>query len=167
MATRGRSPSSCLDKCAVDTAMSASCSTVGSGMTPQSARNITPCSPKRVSSTSMIMQLEAVVACGATLMIWNSGRGVLDPAPVAQQDRHTQAQAIELPRRLQDARFRALGEHDSLGMALELFDDVANKSHGELSSGAEDKAQLAIHPPKSIDNPPPNRLVCRVPTPTP
>ena len=51
----------CRASCAVETAMSASCSTVGSGITPQSAMNSTPFSPKRESSTSMIMQLEAVV----------------------------------------------------------------------------------------------------------
>jgi hypothetical protein len=38
-------------------------------MTPQSAMNTTPSLPNRVSSTSMIMQLEAVVRRGATLMI--------------------------------------------------------------------------------------------------
>ena len=60
-ATRGRMSEHCRASCAVETAMSASWSTVGSGMTPQSAMNRTPFSPKRVSSTSMTMQLEAVV----------------------------------------------------------------------------------------------------------
>ena len=46
-------------------------------MTPQSAMNSTPFSPKRESSTSMTMQLEAVLVCGAILMIWNSGRSTL------------------------------------------------------------------------------------------
>ena len=68
-ATRGRTPSMCRASCAVETAMSASWSTVGSGMTPQSAMNSTPFSPMRVSSTSMTMQLDAVVMSGATLMI--------------------------------------------------------------------------------------------------
>ena len=47
--------------------------------------NITPFSPKRVSSTSMIMQLEAVVVCGATLMIWNSGRRTLPVISLAPE----------------------------------------------------------------------------------
>ena len=52
---------------AVETAMSESCSTSGSGMTPQSAIKRTPLWPKPVSSTSMTMQLEAVVAMGRNL----------------------------------------------------------------------------------------------------
>jgi len=44
-ATRGFTPSRCRASCAVDTAISASCSTVGSGMTPQSAMSSTPFSP--------------------------------------------------------------------------------------------------------------------------
>ena len=54
-------------------------------MTPQSAMNMTPFSPKRVSSTSMIMQLDAVVVCGATLMIWNNGRSVLPVISLAPE----------------------------------------------------------------------------------
>src|SRR6185503_5672868 len=84
-ATRGRVPSNCRASCAVDTAMSANCSTVGSGMTPQSARKSTPFSPKRGFSTSMIMQLEAVVVCGATLMIWNNGLSVLPVTSLAPE----------------------------------------------------------------------------------
>jgi hypothetical protein len=38
-------------------------------MTPQSAMNSTPFSPMRVSSTSITMQLDAVVMSGAALMI--------------------------------------------------------------------------------------------------
>ena len=68
-ATRGRMPSMWRASRAVVTAMSASWSTVGSGTTPQSAMNSTPFSPKRVSSTSMIMQLETVAMSGAALMI--------------------------------------------------------------------------------------------------
>ena len=52
-ATLGRTPTSCRASCAVETAMSANCSTVGSGITPQSPINNTPFSPKRVSSTSI------------------------------------------------------------------------------------------------------------------
>ena len=33
----------------------------------------------------MIMQLEAVVACGATLMIWKSGRSVLPVKSLAPE----------------------------------------------------------------------------------
>jgi len=77
-ATRGRVPRSCRANCAVENAISASCSTFGSGITPQSAINITPCSPKRVSSTSMMRQLEAVVACGATLMIERAAQVLRD-----------------------------------------------------------------------------------------
>ena len=40
-------------------------------MTPQSPMKSTPSCPNRVSSTSITMQLEAVVASGATLTIWN------------------------------------------------------------------------------------------------
>ena len=39
--------------------------------------NSTPPSPMRVSSTSMIMQLEAARMSGAGLMIWNNGRSTL------------------------------------------------------------------------------------------
>ena len=77
MATRGRTFSRCRASRAVDTAMSANSSTVGSAITPQSARKRTPFSPRRVSSTSMTMQLEAVLLLGATLMIWNKGRNTL------------------------------------------------------------------------------------------
>ncbi len=76
-ATRGFTPSKCRASRAVETAMSASWSTVGSGMTPQSAMNKTPASPMRVSSTSITMQLEAVLMSGAALMIWNNGRSRL------------------------------------------------------------------------------------------
>src|SRR5882724_6412656 len=63
-ATRGRTPRSCRASLAVETATSASCSTVGSGMTPQSPMNKTPFSPKPESSTSITWQLDALVACG-------------------------------------------------------------------------------------------------------
>jgi hypothetical protein len=43
----------------------------------QSAMNNTPFSPMRVSSTSMTMQLDAVVMSGTVLMIWKSGRNKL------------------------------------------------------------------------------------------
>ena len=77
IATRGFTSIKCRASCAVDKAISASCSTVGSGTTPQSAMNNTPFSPIRESSTSMTMQLEAVDDLGATLMIWNNGRSTL------------------------------------------------------------------------------------------
>ena len=46
-------------------------------MTPQSAMNRTPFSPKRESSTSITRQLETVLVCGAGLMVWKSGRSTL------------------------------------------------------------------------------------------
>ena len=63
---------------------------------------------------------------------------------IAQQDGRTQAQRIILSRRLQNARLRAFRKYDPLRVALELFDDVANETHGELTSGAGVKAQLAF-----------------------
>ena len=36
---------------------------------------------------------------------------------------------MELPRGLQNARFRALGENHALGVPLHFFDDIADETH--------------------------------------
>ena len=79
IATRGLMPVSCRQVVPVCTAIVASCSTVGSGMTAQSAKNITPFSPYRLLERSSIMQLETLVVPGSGLMSWRRGRND-DPA---------------------------------------------------------------------------------------
>ena len=39
--------------------------------------NSTPFSPRRESSTSITMQLDTVLICGAGLMVWKRGRTTL------------------------------------------------------------------------------------------
>ena len=57
-ATRGRTPVNCRQTLPVSTPMDASCSTVGSGTTAQSANISIPSAPKRSVPPSSIMQLE-------------------------------------------------------------------------------------------------------------
>ena len=49
---------------------------------------------------------------------------------VAEHDGRAKPQRIKLPRGLQDARLVALGKHDALGMPLQLFNDIADETHG-------------------------------------
>ena len=58
--------------------------------------------------------------------------GFFDFRAIAKQNRRAESQRIKLPRRLQDARFSAFRENDAFRMALQLFDDTADKSHGRL-----------------------------------
>ena len=58
----------------VCTPMEASCSMVGSGTTPQSAKKSTPSSPNSCRGNSTIIALETTVAWGSGLMSWSSGR---------------------------------------------------------------------------------------------
>ncbi len=50
---------------------------------------------------------------------------------VAEHDGGAQPQGIELPGRLQDARFLAFGKNHPLGMPLQFFNDVADETHGD------------------------------------
>ena len=48
---------------------------------------------------------------------------------VAEHDGRAEPQRVKLPRRLQNARLLAFGEHDPLGMPLQFFDDIADETH--------------------------------------
>ena len=80
---------------------------------------------RRVFSSRTAKQLEAPRECFQILVL-----GGFDLCPVTEQDRRAQPQRIELPGRLQDARLGSFREHDPLGVALELFDDAADETHG-------------------------------------
>src|SRR5581483_3957052 len=56
-------------------------------------------------------------------------RELFDPGAVAEQDRRAEPERKKLPRRLQHARLRAFRKNDPLRMALQLFNDVPDKTH--------------------------------------
>jgi hypothetical protein len=58
-------------------------------------------------------------------------RRFLNLRAITQKNRRAEPERIELPRRLQDARLSPFRENDPFRVALELFNDAANKTHGK------------------------------------
>src|SRR5207302_10747324 len=71
-------------------------------------------------------------------------RDFFNLSAVTKEDGRAKAQRVELPSGLQDARFSAFREDDSLRMPLQLLDNTANETHGALSSPRLGEGQHSI-----------------------
>ncbi len=71
-------------------------------------------------------------------------RNFFNLSAVAKKDGCAKAQRVELPSGLEDARFSAFREDDSLRMPLQLLNNTANETHGALSSARLGEGQHSI-----------------------